>query len=62
MPMKRNKKFIRLATEELTPLTKRILKQMGSEGHKIEKRLKNHFCKLISDNLKSIQDDNQEPL
>ena len=60
--MKRNRKIMRLATEELTPLTKRILKQMGPKGCEIEKRLKNQFCKLISENMKFIQDDDQKPL
>lgn len=38
--MKRNKKTLIIAHEELTPLTEHILAQMGKEGSAIRNRLK----------------------
>jgi hypothetical protein len=38
--MKRNKRTMIMAHEELTPLTEHILSQMGNEGSSIRKRLK----------------------
>ena len=38
--MKRNKRTMIIAHEELTPLTEHILSQMGNEGTSIRKRLK----------------------
>lgn len=41
--MKRNKKTVVLAHEELTPLTEHILAKMGKEGTLIRKRLKSFY-------------------
>lgn len=41
--MKRNKRTVILAHEELTPLTERILSQMGKDGAVIRKRLKSFY-------------------
>ena len=38
--MKRNKRTMVMAHEDLTPLTEHILSQMGLEGTSIRKRLK----------------------
>jgi hypothetical protein len=38
--MKRNKRTMVMAHEDLTPLTEHILSQMGHEGSSIRKRLK----------------------
>jgi hypothetical protein len=38
--MKRNKRTMVMAHEDLTPLTEHILTQMGNEGSNIRKRLK----------------------
>ena len=38
--MKRNKRTMVMAHEDLTPLTQHILSQMGNEGTSIRKRLK----------------------
>jgi len=38
--MKRNKRTMVMAHEELTPLTEHILNQLGHEGSSIRKRLK----------------------
>ncbi|MBI4644274.1 MAG: hypothetical protein HY790_04595 [Deltaproteobacteria bacterium] len=38
--MKRNKRTMVIAHEDLTPLTEHILTQMGHEGSDIRKRLK----------------------
>jgi hypothetical protein len=38
--MKRNKRTMIMAHEDLTPLTEHILSQMGHEGNSIRKRLK----------------------
>jgi len=38
--MKRNKRTMVMAHEDLTPLTEHILNQMGLEGSSIRKRLK----------------------
>ena len=38
--MKRNKRTMVMAHEELTPLTEHILSQMGNEGSSIRNRLK----------------------
>jgi hypothetical protein len=38
--MKRNKRTMVMAHEDLTPLTEHILTQMGHEGSSIRKRLK----------------------
>lgn len=38
--MKRNKRTMVMAHEDLTPLTEHILSQMGNEGSSIRKRLK----------------------
>ena len=38
--MKRNKRTMIMAHEELTPLTEHILSTMGNEGSSIRKRLK----------------------
>ncbi|MBW1991986.1 MAG: hypothetical protein JRI59_07720 [Deltaproteobacteria bacterium] len=38
--MKRNKKTVILAHEDLTPLTEHILAKMGEEGRIIRRRLK----------------------
>jgi hypothetical protein len=42
--MKRNKCTEKVATQELTPLTERILAKMGTEGTEIRRRLR-HFIK-----------------
>ena len=41
--MKRNKRTIVLAHEDLTPLTEHILNKMGKEGLAIRKRLKSFY-------------------
>jgi hypothetical protein len=41
--MKRNKKTLILAHEELTPLTEHILAKMGKEGAHIRQRLKSFY-------------------
>ena len=41
--MKRNKRTVVMAHEDLTPLTEHILGQMGLEGSSIRKRLKNFY-------------------
>ena len=41
--MKRNKRTMVMAHEDLTPLTEHILTQMGHEGSSIRKRLKNFY-------------------
>lgn len=46
--MKRNKKTIVLAHEELTPLTEHILANMGKEGNLIRKRLKSFYRERAS--------------
>ncbi|MDI6852015.1 MAG: hypothetical protein QME75_00220 [Deltaproteobacteria bacterium] len=46
--MKRNKKTIVLAHEELTPLTEYILANMGKEGNLIRKRLKSFYRERAS--------------
>ena len=38
--MKRNKRTINMGHEDLTPLTERILAQMGDDGVNIRERLK----------------------
>lgn len=38
--MKRNKRTMIMAHEDLTPLTEHILEKMGKEGSSIRKRLK----------------------
>lgn len=45
--MKRNKKTVILAHEELTPLTERILSQMGKDGAVIRKRLKSFYRERV---------------
>jgi hypothetical protein len=46
--MKRNKRTIILAHEELTPLTEHILDKMGKEGSLIRKRLKSFYRERAS--------------
>jgi hypothetical protein len=46
--MKRNKRTIILAHEELTPLTEHILANMGKEGSLIRKRLKSFYRERAS--------------
>ena len=41
--MKRNKKTVFLAHEELMPLTEHILANMGKEGNLIRRRLKSFY-------------------
>ncbi|MEW6386866.1 MAG: hypothetical protein AB1491_05040 [Thermodesulfobacteriota bacterium] len=41
--MKRNKRTVIMAHEELTPLTEHILAQMGKEGTAIRRRLKSFY-------------------
>jgi hypothetical protein len=41
--MKRNKKTVIIAHEELTPLTEHILTKMGKEGSMIRQRLKSFY-------------------
>lgn len=41
--MKRNKKTVFLAHEELTPLTEHVLAKMGQEGDLIRRRLKSFY-------------------
>ncbi len=41
--VKRNKKTVILAHEELTPLTEHILAKMGKEGTAIRRRLKSFY-------------------
>ena len=41
--MKRNKRTMVMAHEDLTPLTEHILTQMGLEGTDIRNRLKNFY-------------------
>ena len=41
--MKRNKRTMVMAHEDLTPLTEHILTQMGLEGSSIRNRLKNFY-------------------
>jgi hypothetical protein len=50
--MKRNTKNIVRANDELNPLPRNILAQMGPEGHAIQKRLKKFLNKLTPDHLK----------
>ena len=51
--MKKNRKTTVLARAELTPLTNRILNQMGPEGQAIQNRLKTFLHKLTSAHLKT---------
>ena len=46
--MKRNKKTMILAHEELSPLTEHILANMGKEGNLIRKRLKSFYRERAS--------------
>jgi hypothetical protein len=41
--MKRNKRTVTMAHEDLTPLTEHILAQMGDEGVDIRERLKKFY-------------------
>jgi hypothetical protein len=41
--MKRNKRTVILAHEELTPLTEHVLAKMGKEGALIRRRLKSFY-------------------
>jgi len=41
--MKRNKGTEKVSTQELTPLTERILAKMGLEGTEIRRRLRHLF-------------------
>ncbi len=41
--MKRNKRTVTMAHEDLTPLTEHILAQMGDDGVDIRERLKRFF-------------------
>ncbi len=41
--MKRNKRTVTMAHEDLTPLTEHILAQMGDDGVDIRERLKKFF-------------------
>lgn len=53
--MRKNKKTVMLARVELTPLTKRILAQMGREGQDIQNRLKKFRQNLRSAHLKTVE-------
>lgn len=48
--MKRNKRTVIMAHEDLTPLTEHILSQMGKEGSSIRKRLKLFYRERVDDN------------
>lgn len=45
--MKRNKSNQKVATQDLTPLTERILAKMGREGAEIRRRLSHFFKERI---------------
>jgi len=47
--MKRNKRTVIMAHEDLTPLTEHILSQMGKEGSSIRKRLKLFYRERVDD-------------
>jgi hypothetical protein len=49
--MKRNKRTETMGHQDLTPLTECILTQMGEEGAKIRKRLKNFYSSRSLNNL-----------
>jgi hypothetical protein len=53
--VKKNKKTLKLATIELTPLTRRILAQMGPEGQVIHGRLKKFLYELTPAHLKIVE-------
>jgi hypothetical protein len=46
--MKRNKKLAAMATDELSPLTKKILTNMGPEGQEILTRLKKYMYEVMT--------------
>lgn len=57
--MRNNQKTVTLATVELTPLTRRILAQMGPEGQAIQNRLKKFRQNLTSAHLKIVEKANR---
>jgi hypothetical protein len=57
--MRKNKKTVMLTRVELTPLTKRILAQMGPEGQDIQNRLKKFRQNLTSAHLKTVEKANR---
>lgn len=54
--MKRNKRTVIMAHDDLTPLTERILSQMGREGNSIRKRLK-HFYRERTDTIPMVYEE-----
>jgi hypothetical protein len=54
--MKRNKRTVIMAHDDLTPLTERILSQMGKEGSSIRKRLK-HFYRERADSVPMVYEE-----
>ena len=55
--MKRNKKTVVVAKKQLTPLTERILEQMGPEGSTIRKRLEDFYRERLKDEASQKQRD-----
>lgn len=53
--MKRNKRTIIMAHEELTPLTEHVLAQMGKEGNAIRRRLKSFYRERGLDNQPPLE-------
>lgn len=53
--MRRNRKLSALATDDLSPLTKKILNHMGPEGQEILTRLKKYMHEVTTAYSKFVE-------
>ncbi len=53
--MKRNKRTVVLAHDDLSPLTEHILAKMGREGTAIRRRLKNFYRERALDRAEALE-------
>ncbi len=59
--MKRNKRTVVLAHEDLNPLTEHILATMGREGSVIRRRLKNFYRERARNRDLSLSSETEAP-
>ncbi|MCL6621505.1 MAG: hypothetical protein K6T55_05330 [Syntrophobacterales bacterium] len=59
--MKRNKRTVILAHEDLNPLTEHILAGMGREGNIIRRRLKNFYRERARNRELSLHPETEAP-
>lgn len=60
--MKRNKRTVILAHEDLNPLTEHILAAMGREGNVIRRRLKNFYRERARNRESSLSPETETPV